>query len=133
MDRVVLDTSSWVEVEKKRLDIRIFSDNKFQIILPAIVIGELKYSAWVENRSNQQLQSSLDFIHWVESSCEFAPVDQAVAARYAELKYFSRQQGRPRTDTDLLIAATAVEYKARLHSADKKADFGSLPNVLLFS
>lgn len=133
MERVVLDTSAWIEVERGKLDLAQVIGRDKKLILPAIVAGELKQAILAYSKVEGRMQKALDFYTQVESMTEFAPVDQRVAERYAELKHFSKPGGKPRGIADLLIAATAVELKAKLFSLDKKADFGSLPNVLLFS
>ena len=133
MERVVLDTSAWIEVERGKLDlVKVIGRDK-KLFLPAIVAGELKQALFASSRSEARIQKALDFYTRVESMTEFAPMDQEVAQRYAELKHFSKLSGKPRGIADLVIAATAVELKAKLFSLDNKADFGSLPNVLLFS
>ena len=133
MERLVLDTSVWIAIERGKLDLDEAVGRNKKLILPAIVAGELKQALYTSSRTEAKMQKSLDFFAMVESLTEFAPIDQRVADRYAEIKHFSMASGKPRGTADLLLAATAIEYKAKLYSMDKEADFGSLPNLLLHS
>ena len=131
MERLVLDTSVWIGIERGSLDIGEAVGRNKKLILPAIVAGELKQALFTSSRTESKMQKSLDFFALVESLTEFAPIDQRVADRYAEIKHFSMASGKPRGTADLLVAATAIEHKAKLYSIDQRADFGSLPNLLL--
>lgn len=133
MERLVLDTAVWIAIERQQLSISNVLGTHRTLILPAIVAGELRFALKLKARTETQMQRTLDFLALVESLTEFAPLDQRVAYRYAELKHFTSVSGRARGVADLLIAATAVEYRAKLYSTDVKADFGSLPDVLLHS
>ena len=133
MERLVLDTSVWIGIERGRLDIGEAVGRNKKLILPAIVAGELKQALFTSSRTESKMQKSLDFFALVESLTEFAPIDQRVADRYAEIKHFSMASGKPRGTADLLVAATAIEHKAKLYAIDQRADFGSLPNLLLHS
>lgn len=133
MERLVLDTSVWIDLELEKLDFSTAIGRDKKLILPAIVAGELKQALFAVSRTEAQAQKTLDFLALVESITDFAPVDERVADRYAELKQYSHANGKVRGVADLLIAATAIEHKAALYSLDKKAEFGSLPNLRLHS
>ena len=133
MERLVLDSSVWIAIERRKLDFSDVIGTGMTLILPAMVAAELKHVMKIKARTPMQMQRSLNYLSKVEALTEFAPIDQRVADRYAEIKHFSMASGKPRGTADLLLAATAIEYKAKLYSMDKKADFGSLPNLLLHS
>jgi tRNA(fMet)-specific endonuclease VapC len=133
VERIVLDTSVWIDLERGKLDLDGAIGRGQKLILPAIVAGELKQALYALSRTGERMQKSLDFLARVDSLTDFAPMDEKVADRYAELKQFSMVSGKPRGIADLMVAATAIEYKAALYSLDKRADFGSLPNLLLHS
>jgi predicted nucleic acid-binding protein len=111
VERLILDTSVWIAIERGKLDLDEAVGRK-KLILPAIVAGELKQALYTSSRTEAKMQKSLDFFAMVESLTEFAPIDQRVADRYAEIKHFSMASGKPRGTADLLLAATAIEYKA---------------------
>ena len=133
MERLVLDTSVWIDLEREKLDFTSAIGRDKKLILPAIVAGGLKQALYAASKTEQRRQKALDFLARVESLTDFAPMDQRVADRYAELKQYSQEAGKPRGIADLLVAATAIEHKAALYSMDKRADFGSLPNLRLHS
>ena len=129
MERLVLDTSVWIAIEKQDLELRDAIGADATLILPAIVAGELKYALKARARTPIQMQRTLGFLRQVEAMTEFAPFDQLAVEKYVELLTFCRNEGAPRSLPDLLIAATAIAHGALLKSLDKKAKFEKLPNV----
>ena len=129
MERLVLDTSVWIAIEKQDLELRDAIGADATLILPAIVAGELKYALKARARTPIQMQRTLGFLRQVEAMTEFAPLDQLAVEKYFELLTFCRNEGTPRSLPDLLIAATAIAHGALLKSLDKKAKFEKLPNV----
>lgn len=133
MERLVLDSSIWISLERGHLEFDNIFHRKNQIYLPAIVLAELKSNAQDSKRGLSQRQRAMTFIHEVEQLAEFVPVNHEVINAYVTLKAFCRESGRKRGLADLLIAATAVVLDAALMSLDKKAAFEELPNLRVIS
>lgn len=129
MERLVLDSSVWIAIERHELDFRDVIGTGMTLILPAMVAAELKHAAKDKARTPMQMQRSLNYLSKVEALTEFAPFDQLAVEKYVELSSFCRSQGKPRSLPDLMIAATAVAQGALLKSFDNKAKFEELPNV----
>ena len=129
MERLVLDTSVWIQIERG-LEVfdELVSDHQ-QLLLPAIVLAELKVSAQDPKRTVRQNQASLSFVTTVQKIAEFVPVDEAVVSQFALLRTHCRQVGKPRSTADLLVAATALAHDAKLKSFDGKAEFAEQPNL----
>ncbi len=129
MERVVVDSSVWIEIERDPTKFDDLIDKRYQIYLPAIVLAELEDDSQVSSANESQRQRAMEFIHAVEMITEFVPVGHEVIRCYCQLVAFSRQQGRPRGVADLLIAATAIHLDAAILSMDKRARFAELPNL----
>lgn len=81
-----------------------------QLALSFITLAELYEGAFHHTNPDEailDLRSRLD---------EFAliPITDAILLRFAELRAHLRRQGKPRTDFDLLIAATALHHDLTL-------------------
>jgi tRNA(fMet)-specific endonuclease VapC len=129
VERLVLDSSVWIAIERRKLDFSDVIGMGMTLILPAMVAAELKHAVKDKARTPMQMQRSLNYLSKVEALTEFAPFDQLAVEKYVELSSFCQSQGKPRSLPDLMIAATAVAQGALLKSFDNKAKFEELPNV----
>jgi len=76
------------------------------VALSAIVVEELAFGlAW---RPNPRVRAWFD--DFIAAHCQVLPVTDAVARRAGTLRGSLRTAGQTRTQADMLIAATAVEY-----------------------
>lgn len=133
MERLVLDSTIWIDIERNNLALDdVLSDN-YQLILPAVVSAELRYKFANYLNGPQKQQEARNFLALVESVCDFAPFDEAVVEKYVDLRSHCKREGVPRSVQDLMIAATAVAHGALLKSSDNKAKFEELPNVRVLS
>ena len=57
------------------------------------------------------------------------PVTDAVADRFGQLKAELRRLGKPRSDVDLFVAATAIEHGAILVTDDQALLDGTIPGL----
>lgn len=94
-------------------------------ILPAVALAELRYGAL----SSQRVAENLARIDRLLDVVVFAPVDQAVAERFATIKSGLRQRGLSKSDADLLIAATALELDATLVTSDRALQDGAIQDL----
>ena len=129
MERVVVDSSVWIQIERDPTRFDELIDKRFQLFMPAIVLAELQDDAQASSANEAQRQRSLEFVHVLETITEFVSIDRGIIQRYVELLTFCRQSGKPRGFADLLIAATAIHLDAAILSLDKGARFAELPNL----
>lgn len=129
MERLVLDTSVWIAIERGLTSFDEVFNKSFQVLLPAMVLSELKSNSLDPSRGEAHRQMSMEFVHVIEQLTEFVPVDKQVVRSYVDLSFYCRSVGKPRGTADLLIAATAVAMDAALITLDKAARFEELPNV----
>jgi tRNA(fMet)-specific endonuclease VapC len=133
LERLVLDSTVWIDIERNNLALDDLLSDNYQLILPAVVSAELRYKFANYLKGPQKQQEARNFLALVESVCDFAPFDKDVVERYVDLRSHCKREGAPRSVQDLMIAATAVAYGALLKSSDNKAKFEELPNVRVLS
>jgi len=66
VERIVLDTSVWIDLERGKLDLGEAIGRDKKLILPAIVAGELKQALYALSRTAERMQKSLDFLARVD-------------------------------------------------------------------
>jgi tRNA(fMet)-specific endonuclease VapC len=133
VERLVLDSSVWIEVEREKITLDQLLTEEFDLVLPAVVSAELRFKLLNASSSPKRRQDALNFLKLVESRCEFAPFDKEAVEKYVELRHHCKRVGQPRSVQDLMIAATALAHGALLKSFDKKAVFENLPNLRVLS
>lgn len=74
--------------------------------LSVMSLEELHYG--LATRRNARLERWLE--HFVVAYCNLLPVTARIARRGAELRAEAAGRGRPRSQADMLIAATAAEH-----------------------
>ena len=90
------------------------------LTIRAITLEELRYGARV--RGSTRLSRTIDAIL---AQAEVLPVTARIAERAADLRAARRAKGRPVTQADMLIAATALEHGGRLATRNTR-DFEGL-------
>lgn len=130
MARVVLDSSAWIHLERQRGPLPGFTESDQAIMAPA-ALAELLVAGQISTRSVQARNATLKFVKDALQVAEFVPADQLTSEIFANLKAFSRDQGRPRGVNDLWIAATAIRADAELLTLDNGAYFEDLPGLIL--
>ena len=133
MERVVVDSSVWIEIERDPSKFDQLINNRYQLLLPAIVLAELQEDSQTSSANEAQRQRAMEFIHVVETISEFVSIDREIIRRYGELRKYCRQGGKPRGIADLMIAATAIQMDAAILSLDRRARFAELPNLRVLS
>lgn len=123
--RVCLDTSGYSAFKRGREGAIDLLRRAEEIVLPAIVLGELLAGFRMGSRegiNRRELGTFLD-----SPRVHVAPLGAETAQRYAEIVSYLRGQGTPIPTNDLWIAACAMEWGLRLLTTD--AHFGRLPQV----
>lgn len=77
------------------------------LCISSICEAELRYG--LSKRNSERLWT--EFRNYLENKLALLPVDKSVADRYGELKAQMEGKGMPRSDFDLLIAATALTHR----------------------
>lgn len=116
-DRVALDTSVAIDVLAAAVDVRLLS-NVSERLLPAPVVGELRYGALNSRKADQNLAK----VEALVARCVVLNITVATAKIYAELRLALRQKGKPIPENDLWIAALCVEHEVPLAAVDAHFD-----------
>ena len=128
--KYVLDTNILVAIlngQEKAVENLDSLAIEHEAVLSVIVFGELCYGALSSARAAENLAK----IDGLAAVLGLAPVDRAVAKRFAEIKALLRRTGIARSDADLFIAATALELDAVLVTNDRALHDGSIPGLKL--
>jgi tRNA(fMet)-specific endonuclease VapC len=100
---VVLDTSAAIALLAGQAG-ALLSDSPKEFVLPAPVIGELRYGALNSRRSAENLAE----VERLVSRCRALDITATTAAVYARLRLSLRSKGKPIPENDLWIAAGAT-------------------------
>jgi predicted nucleic acid-binding protein len=128
MGKVVLDTSSWIDLERNTFNDGLLKAGD-RVIMAAAALAELKYALAVTSRTPKQREQTKTFIQDALLVSDFEPIDEKTAEIFAQLKVHCKNTGTPRGLNDLWIAATAIRHNAVLVSSDRKALFAGLPKL----
>jgi tRNA(fMet)-specific endonuclease VapC len=110
---VVLDTSVAIAVLAGQAA-SFVSQPPREFILPAPVIGELRYGALNSRRSSQNLAE----VERLVGRCRVLDITASTAAVYARLRLSLKSKGKPIPENDLWIAAVCVEHQIPLVTLD---------------
>lgn len=89
-------------------------DSASEVVLSAVVLGELTYGAMNSRATDANLKRLQD----LRAECRFAPVDEAVVTSYGQVRLALKQKGRPIPENDIGIAATAIANGAVVLTED---------------
>jgi len=89
-----------------------------EILLPAPVIGELRYGAL----NSRRVTDNLADVERLVSRCRVLDITASTAATYAQLRLALKQAGKPIPENDLWIAALCVEQRIPLVTFDGHFD-----------
>jgi tRNA(fMet)-specific endonuclease VapC len=114
---VVLDTSAAIALLAGQAG-ALLSDSPKEFVLPAPVIGELRYGALNSRRSAENLAE----VERLVSRCRALDITATTAAVYARLRLSLRSKGKPIPENDLWIAAVCLEHQMPLVTLDAHFD-----------
>lgn len=123
--RICLDTSGYSAFKRGHDGTLALVQRAAEIVLPAVVLGELLagFRLGRRDRSNRQELSA-----FMESPrVRVMPLDFDTAERYADIVLYLRERGTPIPTNDIWIAATAMQWGLRILTTD--AHFSRLPQV----
>ena len=87
-----------------------------RIALSTLVVAELDYGA----KASQKAKENIEKLHRFVDIVQVVPFDLESAKIFGTIKSKLRKLGKPTGETDALIAATAMAYKALLVTGNKR-------------
>lgn len=115
--RVALDTSAAIAILAGQGGTLLARQVEY-FLLPAPVVGELRYGAL----NSRRVAENLAEVERLVSRCQILDVTAATAAVYADLRLSLKKLGRPIPENDLWIAALCVEHRVPLAAIDEHFD-----------
>lgn len=118
--RICLDTNAYSAIGRGNAGLVALVEEAEEIIVPAIVLGELMFGFLKGGRFAQNEAALNRFLG--EDGVSLQPVTRDIAERYGYVKAALKAKGAPIPENDVWIAATALETGARLVSYDTDFD-----------
>lgn len=120
---MILDTNAVSAILAGDESIKAILKTVRSLVIPAIVVGEYRYGIAM-SRKQSELDVAFDQL---VRRVTFAPVDEPVTRRYAQVRRALRDAGTPIPENDVWIAATAAHYQMPVLSGD--AHFDLVPGI----
>jgi tRNA(fMet)-specific endonuclease VapC len=127
VNRILLDTSAYSAMRRGDERLRFHIQDASEVYLNTVVIGELLFGFMGGGRAPQNRDLLREFVE--SPRVAVLTLDGETAERYAILRNYLRQQGKPIPVNDLWIAASAAQHGLRLITLDDH--FQHVPQVLL--
>ena len=124
--RTLLDSGAYSAFMSGNHRVREIVQDAEQVLMSAVVVGELLYGFRQGQRLDQNLSELRSFLD--RPYVSFVPVGPVTADRYSRIMTSLRARGRPIPTNDVWIAAHAMETGADLVSAD--SHFGHIDQVV---
>lgn len=116
--RLLPDTNAFIALLKGDAEVAALLDGAPDVLLSAIVLGELTYGAL----NSRRVEDNLERLGELHGRCVFAPVDEGVVRQYGAIRIALKRKGQPIPENDLWIAATAIHSGATLLTDDEHFD-----------
>jgi tRNA(fMet)-specific endonuclease VapC len=126
--KYVLDTNivaHWLKGDVRILQ-RLSTIPSNEIGLSLLVIAELLFGAEKSARPGQNRAR----VEQLAQRLAILPITRTTVEHYAIERAQLERQGRPKSDIDLLIACTALEYGATLVTNDANLKDGNIPTLV---
>jgi len=127
--RICMDTSAYSEFKRGHAGVLDAIQRADEVVLPAVVIGELLAGFRIGNRETQNRQDLDRFLG--SKRVRVASLDAETGQRYSEIVVYLRDQGSPIPTNDIWIAATAMQWGLRVLTSDRH--FARLPQISVLS
>lgn len=111
----MLDTSIILHVFKQNKAIAARLDTFAEIFVCPVVIGELRYGAFLSADITRHSKQIDDFL----TGCKIISIDNDTATVYGKLRANLKKQGNPIPENDIWIAACAIRLNLPLFTTDK--------------
>jgi tRNA(fMet)-specific endonuclease VapC len=113
--KIALDTNQAIAVLNDTDDAGRWVQRFADVLLPAPVVGELRFGALNSRRASQNLQR----VEQLVARCKVLDVSVTTAEAYARIRFQLKQRGRPIPENDVWIAAVCVEHDVTLATSDE--------------
>ncbi len=117
MIRCFLDTCAYSAFKRGHPGIRRRLREASEILLNAVVLGELRAGFLKGTRLEKNLAEMAELLASVRTSV--VPIDEETAARYAVIIRSLQDAGNPIPTNDIWIAASAMQHGAYLLTTDQ--------------
>ncbi len=114
----LIDTNIIRELVRSQADQKVvkWASQQTGFFLSVISLEEIHYGlSW---KPNERVNAWIS--NFLESYCQLLPVTDTIAKQAGELRGRLQQQGRTRTQADILIAATSLEHELTLVTRNEK-------------
>ncbi len=118
--RVLLDSNAYSNLMRGDSRIAELARQSEEVLLSAIVVGELMYGFRGGSRFERNMSELRSFLNSPHVS--FLPVGRTTADYYSRVAALLKVKGRPIPTNDIWIAAHVIETQASLVSADRHFD-----------
>ena len=117
--RLALDTNAVIAYREGISEVCTLIDETDVIFLPVIVLGELIYGAI----NSTKVENNEIAVHKFAEYSHVMQIDDAVAARYAQIRFDLKKKGNPIPENDIWIAAACLELDVPLLSRDSHFNY----------
>ena len=124
---MLLDTSAYSAMRRGDERLLLPVQQASEAFLTPVVIGELLFGFMGGAQAPQNRSRLREFID--SPRVAVLPLDEETAERYASIRDYLRQEGKPIPVNDLWIAASAAQHGLRLLTLDDH--FKRVPHVLV--
>ena len=129
--KICLDTNAYSDFIRGEAGFDKLFCSADEIIVPAIVIGELQYGFLLGSHAARNEELLSRFL--AKPGIIVQPVTRDIAERFGYVKAALKKKGQPIPENDIWIAATALETGARLVTRDAHFDaIGGLIRITAF-
>lgn len=126
--KVLLDTNAYSALMRGHTGVAEKVRRAEQVILSAVVAGELMYGFRLGSRFARNMEELEAFLE--NPYVAFVPVTMTTADRFSRIAASLRRKGKPIPTNDLWIAAHALETGADMISFDRHFDIvGGLVHI----
>ncbi len=115
--RLLLDSNAYSHLMRGNSRVAELARQSEEVLLSAIVVGELMYGFRGGSRFDRNLTELRAFLD--NPYVSFVPVGRTTADYYSRIAAILRAKGRPIPTNDTWIAAHAMETESDLVSADR--------------
>ena len=113
--RILADTNAIIALLRGDEGVAELLDAAPEVLLSAVVLGELTYGAL----NSRAVDANLAKLSDLARQCRFVPVDEPIVAEYGRVKTELKKQGRPIPENDIWIAAVARQHLLTIATRDK--------------
>src|SRR5262245_31643220 len=115
MSGKLLDTNAVIALQKAEPTFLQFLDSDDELLIPAIVIGELYLGAYNSLRVSENIKVIDEFV----ADNTVLPCDAETGKHFGQIRYQLKVKGRPIPENDIWIAAIAIQHGLKLVTRDE--------------